>query len=51
MLMEAGWDMKSISERLGHESIMTTMNIYAHLSENIKQKSIESFDKYMEQQK
>lgn len=48
MLMEAEWGMKSISERLGHES---TMNIYAHLSENIKQKSIESFDKYMEQQK
>lgn len=50
ILMEAEWDMKSISERLGHESIMITMNTYAYLK-NIKQKSIESFDKYMEQQK
>jgi len=51
MLMEAGWDMKSISERLGHESIVTTMNTYAHISHNIAKQSIDSFDEYMERQK
>ena len=51
MLMEAGWDMKSISERLGHESIVTTMNTYAHISHTIAKQSIDSFDEYMERQK
>ena len=51
MLMEAEWDMKSISERLGHESIVTTMNTYAHISHNIAKQSIDSFDEYMERQK
>lgn len=49
MLMEAGWDMKTISERLGHESIVTTMNTYAHISNKITKTSIDSFDKYMDQ--
>lgn len=47
MLIEAGWDMKSISERLGHESISTTMDIYAHISKKLAKQSIESFDSYM----
>ncbi|WP_369436411.1 tyrosine-type recombinase/integrase [Lysinibacillus fusiformis] len=48
MLMEAEWEMKSISESLGYESIVTTMNAYAHISHNFAKQSIDSFDEYME---
>lgn len=48
MLMEAGWDMKTISERLGHESIITTMNTYAHISNKVAKKTLDSFDEYLE---
>lgn len=32
LLIEKGWQMKDISDWLGHSSITTTMNIYGHLS-------------------
>lgn len=47
MLLEAGWSMKAIQERLGHESMQTTADIYAHISENFEQKSMDKFDDFM----
>ena len=38
MLMLKGWQMKEISEWLGHSDIGTTMNIYAHI--NMEHKKI-----------
>ncbi len=32
VLLEAGYDLKRISEWLGHSDVSTTANIYAHLS-------------------
>ena len=31
MLINMGFDIKEISERLGHESVKTTWDTYAHL--------------------
>ncbi len=31
MLINIGFDIKEISERLGHESVKTTLDTYAHL--------------------
>lgn len=31
MLIEMGFDIKVISERLGHESVKTTWDVYSHL--------------------
>lgn len=39
--------MKAIQERLGHESMETTSDIYSHISENFEQKSMEQFDDFM----
>ena len=48
MLIEANWDMKSIADRLGHESPVTTMNTYAHISNKVAERTIDSFEEYME---
>ncbi|WP_274310504.1 site-specific integrase [Solibacillus daqui] len=48
MLIEANWDMKSIADRLGHSSPVTTLNTYAHISNKVAEKSMGSFEKYME---
>ena len=36
LLVEAGVPIKVISERLGHSKIDTTLNIYTHITENMK---------------
>lgn len=38
MLIANGWQMKDISEWLGHSDIGTTMDIYGHLSMEYKRK-------------
>lgn len=37
MLIEKGWNMKDVSEWLGHSSITTTLDIYSHVSMEHKQ--------------
>ncbi|MBT2650027.1 tyrosine-type recombinase/integrase [Bacillus sp. ISL-34] len=43
LLIEAGAGVKDIQERLGHSDINTTMNIYAHMTKNIEEKTSHKF--------
>lgn len=44
-LIEAGASIKSVSERLGHAKIETTMNIYVHNTEKLEDETVELFEK------
>ncbi len=46
LLFEAGASIKEVQERLGHEDIKTTMNIYAHVTENTKEKRLKSLPNF-----
>lgn len=48
LLIEAGVGIKEIQQRLGHTDINTTMNIYAHMTDNMEEKASQKFDKLME---
>ena len=43
LLIEASAGVKEIQERLGHADINTTMNIYAHMTKNIEEKTSRKF--------
>ncbi|WP_234448080.1 site-specific integrase [Virgibacillus salexigens] len=43
LLIEAGAGIKEIQGRLGHSDINTTMNIYAHMTKNIEEKTSQKF--------
>lgn len=43
-LLEKGADIKTVSELLGHKSIQITLDIYAHVSNDLKQKTISLLD-------
>lgn len=45
MLIEMGFSMKEISERLGHESIKTTLDTYGHLYPDKDVKLAEALNK------
>ncbi|WP_347550040.1 tyrosine-type recombinase/integrase [Pseudalkalibacillus hwajinpoensis] len=47
LLIEAGVGTKEIQQRLGHGDINTTMNIYAHITNNMEQKASEKFSELM----
>lgn len=47
LLFEAGADYKDVQERLGHENIHTTMDIYTHLSKKRQYDTIERFSQYI----
>ncbi len=40
-LIEKGADIKTISELLGHKSIKVTLDIYSHISNDMKLKAVE----------
>lgn len=44
LLLEAGIDLKTISERLGHSTIRQTMDTYTHVSKDLDQKAGKTFD-------
>jgi len=44
LLIETGAGIKEIQERLGHSDIITTMNIYAHMTKNIEEKTSHKFN-------
>ena len=44
LLLEAGISPKVIQERLGHEDIRTTMNIYSHMTKNLESNELDKFE-------
>lgn len=47
ILFEAGASLKEVQDRLGHADIQTTMNIYAHVSEEKKELTAVKFAEYL----
>ncbi|WP_223292484.1 site-specific integrase [Salipaludibacillus neizhouensis] len=47
LLIEANVHIKEIQERLGHSDISTTMDIYAHMTKNIKKEASNKFSNLM----
>lgn len=45
MLLEAGANIKDIQERLGHSKLSTTMDTYSHVTQKMKQDSVNKFEK------
>jgi len=44
MLLEAGANIKDVQERLGHSKISTTMDTYSHVTDKLKQDSVDKFE-------
>ena len=51
MLIDMGMQISAISERLGHEKVSTTLNIYGHLYPNKQQELAKLIDKIMKKRK
>lgn len=47
MLLLAGTDMKTVSERLGHTEINITMNIYSHVLKEMDKKASDNIEKIL----
>lgn len=47
LLLEAGVPLKEVSERVGHKDSKITLEIYAHISEEQEEKTVDTFMKYM----
>ena len=47
LLFEAGVEMNSVKERLGHSNIKTTMDIYAHVTKAERDKTADIFNSFM----
>ncbi|WP_407271412.1 tyrosine-type recombinase/integrase [Radiobacillus sp. PE A8.2] len=48
LLFEAGASIKELQERLGHSDIQMTMNIYTKVTDTLKEKTAEKFQRYIE---
>lgn len=48
LLFEAGASIKEVQERLGHSDIQMTMNIYTHVTDQVKEQTAQKFQKYIE---
>lgn len=48
LLFEAGASIKEVQARLGHRDIKTTMNIYTHVTESVKDKTADTFASFIE---
>ena len=49
--VEAGFDIKSLSEILGHSNVNITMNRYVHVTDDSMKKAVAQFAKAQEAQK
>lgn len=49
LLFEAGVEMNSVKDRLGHSDIQTTMNIYAHVTKTERAKTADVFEDFMQE--
>lgn len=47
LLLESGASMKVVQKRLGHTNIATTMNIYAHITQQMQDESVKNFSKHL----
>lgn len=47
LMLESGAKILEVSERLGHADVKTTMNIYAHLSEEAKDGAVNKLQQFM----
>lgn len=47
LCLESGMSLKDVQDRLGHGNIQTTGNVYAHVTDNMKEKSTQLFEKYI----
>ena len=45
-LIEQGADIKAVSKRLGHSSIMTTYNIYVRVTDKMETETVDKFEDY-----
>lgn len=50
-LLESGVDLKVVSERLGHDSLSTTADIYAHVTQKMHRDAVDKLDALLEDQK
>ncbi|MEI2426791.1 site-specific integrase, partial [Priestia megaterium] len=48
LLFEAGASIKEVQERLGHSDIQMTMNIYTHVTDDLKEQTTKKFQRYIE---
>jgi integrase len=48
LLFEAGTSIKEVQERLGHEDMKSTMNIYTHVTDTIREQTAIKFQRYIE---
>ena len=46
MLFRSGADIKAVSKRLGHSTIMTTYNIYVRVTEKMETDTVDRFENY-----
>lgn len=44
MLIEAGAEIKTVSQRLGHSSVRTTIETYVHVTQNMKNDIVDKFE-------
>lgn len=49
--LEAGYDLKTLSARLGHKSIKTTADTYLHVTKKVEVTSINKFESYLKEMK
>jgi len=47
MLVEAGLDLRSIMDRVGHESSETTLEIYSHVTQKMREEGIAKVSSYL----
>nr|WP_239585655.1 site-specific integrase [Lysinibacillus composti] len=47
LLFEAGATIPEVQDRLGHDDVQTTMNIYTHVSKKAKENAIQKFSDYL----
>lgn len=45
MLLSAGVNIKAVQERLGHKKLDLTLGVYAHVTEEIREKTLEILNK------
>lgn len=46
MLIEAGSEIKTVSQRLGHSSVRTTIETYVHVTQNMKNNAVNIFEQF-----